>query len=87
MPVPDPLLAKLDDGQLFLASRSSAAAWLEQNRDALVARFKGHRVDWKALATAMAAAGLCDGRGNPPNPRNLPRVWARIRGSTLTELR
>ena len=41
------LLAMLDAGE-FLASPSSANAWLVRNRDVLIARFKGQRVDWQA---------------------------------------
>ena len=73
------LLAMLDAGE-FLASPSSANAWLVRNRDVLIARFKGQRVDWKALAAAMASTGLRDANGNPPKPATLQRAWTRIKG-------
>jgi hypothetical protein len=73
------LLAMLDAGE-FLASRSSANAWLERNRDALIARSKGRRMDWEALAKAMASADLRDAKGNPPKPATLQRAWTRIKG-------
>ena len=83
MTEPDELLAMLDAGK-FRASPSSANTWLVRNRDALIARFKGQRVDWKAFAAAMASTGLRDANGNPPKPATLQRAWARIKGPART---
>jgi hypothetical protein len=50
----------------------------------VIARFKGQRVDWKALAAAMASTGLRDANGNSPKPATLQRAWARIKGPART---
>lgn len=83
MPPSDPPaesdLQRLVTSGALSAARSPIYLWLWRNHAALLPKLDGNRVRWTTFAASLAAMGVLDANGRPPQAGAVRRSWWRVR--------
>ena len=73
-----PKEADLPDSVLLGQERSRLFWLLYDNHAVLEARWRGRRVDWRAVCAWAIAEGGMNAKGEPPTPNLAKQTWRRV---------